>query len=179
MLDHANYQWRTGDPASSCSSSTNPTVATTPIQNGNVNRLLPAEVQPKPSIPQNRAASLEETAAQSNNSRHLLVSGIKFKKFSEGAHISWDPPLSTAQEITEYSVWLIIKGNSLLQVYCGILAQCTVSNASLSSAGIDTTSKPAIIFRIAAKNGKDYGTGTKIRWLLGKYSFCYLPFISF
>lgn len=39
-------------------------------------------------------------------------------------------------------------------VYCGPGSSCVVSHAQLSSAHIDMTSKPAIIFRIAAKNDK-------------------------
>lgn len=38
---------------------------------------------------------------------------------------------------------------------------------SLSAAQVDTTTKPAIIFRIAAKNEKGYGPATQVRWLQG------------
>uniref|UniRef100_A0A8W8LPP9 Uncharacterized protein n=1 Tax=Magallana gigas TaxID=29159 RepID=A0A8W8LPP9_MAGGI len=37
--------------------------------------------------------------------------------------------------------------------------------ASLASAHIDYTTKPAIIFRIAARNEKGYGPATQVRWL--------------
>ena len=40
------------------------------------------------------------------------------------------------------------------RVYCGPLLQCVVSHGQLTNAHIDTTSKPAIIFRIAARNDK-------------------------
>ena len=40
------------------------------------------------------------------------------------------------------------------RVYCGLASQCVVSHAQLANAHIDTTSKLAIIFRIAAKNDK-------------------------
>lgn len=33
---------------------------------------------------------------------------------------------------------------------------------------MDYTSKPAIIFRIAARNDKGYGPATQVRWLQGK-----------
>ena len=146
------------------SSSANSAAAIKP-ETLNGNRPVSTEVKPKSSTAPDRVASLEEKAGQSNNSRQLLVSGITIKKSAEGALISWEPPLSTAAavELIEYSVWLIGKRSSLLRVYCGTSAQCIVSNASLSCAHIDTTSKPAIIFRIAAKNGEDYGTGTKVR----------------
>ncbi|KAL0181156.1 hypothetical protein M9458_023562, partial [Cirrhinus mrigala] len=35
----------------------------------------------------------------------------------------------------------------------------------LSNAHIDYTTKPAIIFRIAARNEKGYGPATQVRWL--------------
>lgn len=106
-------------------------------------------------------------------------SAIKISKSPEGAHLSWEPPQSTAGEITEYSVYLAVKGSSAAQssggggpsqlafvrVYCGPSSQCTVPNSSLSSAHIDTTTKPAIIFRIAARNEKGYGPATQVRWL--------------
>ncbi len=53
---------------------------------------------------------------------------------------------------------------------CGVkfpLSKHTVPNASLSSAHIDTTTKPAIIFRIAARNEKGYGPATQVRVLRG------------
>jgi host cell factor len=39
-------------------------------------------------------------------------SAIKISKSPEGAHLSWEPPQSTAGEITEYSVYLAVKGTS-------------------------------------------------------------------
>lgn len=44
-------------------------------------------------------------------------SAIKISKSPEGAHLSWEPPQSTAGEITEYSVYLAVKGTSSAQVY--------------------------------------------------------------
>ena len=40
------------------------------------------------------------------------------------------------------------------QIYCGPGNSCAVLQKDLASAYIDTTSKPAIIFKIAAKNDK-------------------------
>ena len=45
-----------------------------------------------------------------------------------------------------------------------------VANSSLTAAHIDTTTKPAIIFRIAARNEKGYGPATQVRWLQGKHN---------
>lgn len=95
-------------------------------------------------------------------------SAIKITKSSEGAHLSWEPPQFTSGEITEYSVYLAVRSaqtgtqqvtsnpNQLafVRVYCGKTANCTVSNTNLQTAHVDTTTKPAIIFRIAAKNEK-------------------------
>ena len=81
---------------------------------------------------------------------------------SEGAHLSWEPPANSAGTITEYSVYLGLEPQpgtqpgtmAFARVYCGSGSSCIVSHVQLGSAHIDTTSKPAIIFRIAAKNDK-------------------------
>lgn len=58
---------------------------------------------------------------------------------------------------------------AFVRVYCGPNNQCTVPNTSLATSHVDYTSKPAIIFRIAARNDKGYGPATQVRWLQGKY----------
>ncbi len=60
---------------------------------------------------------------------------------------------------------------AFVRVYCGPNPQCTVTTASLASAHIDYTTKPAIIFRIAARNEKGYGPATQVRWLQGETQF--------
>ena len=50
--------------------------------------------------------------------------------------------------------------------------QCPMSTlqselSSLAAARIDTTTKPTIIFRIAARNDEGYGPATQVRWLQG------------
>nr|XP_018917280.1 PREDICTED: host cell factor 1-like [Bemisia tabaci] len=108
-------------------------------------------------------------------------SAIKISRSSDGVHLSWEPPSSTCGKIIEYAVCLAIKSNqppqtdpkvkapppqlSFVRVYCGPNNQAVVPNSSLSAAHIDTTTKPAIIFRIAAKNDKGYGPATQVRWL--------------
>ncbi|KAJ8678807.1 hypothetical protein QAD02_014594 [Eretmocerus hayati] len=110
-------------------------------------------------------------------------SAIKILKSAEGAQLSWEPPSSNSGPILEYSVYLIVKSAgavsensgevtsttptqpSFIRVYCGPTNACSVSNKSLSSAHVDTSTKPAIIFRIAARNDKGYGPATQVRWL--------------
>lgn len=92
-------------------------------------------------------------------------SAIKITKSSEGAHLSWEPPQLTAGEIVEYSVYLAVKSSApptpgssnplaFSRVYCSKNPSCTVNSKDLTQAHVDTTTKPAIIFRIAAKNEK-------------------------
>uniref|UniRef100_F6Z7N3 Fibronectin type-III domain-containing protein n=1 Tax=Ciona intestinalis TaxID=7719 RepID=F6Z7N3_CIOIN len=101
-------------------------------------------------------------------------SAIKISKTMEGASISWEPPTSTNGTIQEYSVYLAVKSSQARQnpnnmqfvrVYLGSLPRCVVPHAHLGSAHIDCSTKPAIIFRIAAKNQKGYGPATQVRWL--------------
>ncbi|XP_055487131.1 host cell factor 1-like [Leucoraja erinacea] len=103
---------------------------------------------------------------------------IKISKSPDGAHLTWEPPSMTSGKIIEYSVYLAIQSSQSLElkagspaqlafmrVYCGASPSCLVHSASLSNAHIDYTTKPAIIFRIAARNEKGYGPATQVRWL--------------
>lgn len=107
---------------------------------------------------------------------------VKITKSNEGAFVTWDPPLHSSDKIIEYAVHLAVKsaykkpssdratqssGTQLvfIRVYGGPSSQCLVPNNVLSLAHIDTSSKPAIIFRIAARNNKGYGPATQVNWL--------------
>lgn len=110
-------------------------------------------------------------------------SSIKISKSTDGAHLSWEPPPANSGKIIEYSVCLAVRNATIqshgdsktitsvpgqlafVRVYCGPQNQAVVYNSSLAAAHIDTTTKPAIIFRIAAKNDKGYGPATQVRWL--------------
>ncbi|XP_018581342.2 host cell factor 1a isoform X2 [Scleropages formosus] len=103
---------------------------------------------------------------------------IKISKSPDGAHLTWEPPSVTSGKIIEYSVYLAIQSTqssepkasspaqlAFMRVYCGPSPSCLVQTSSLSNAHIDYTTKPAIIFRIAARNEKGYGPATQVRWL--------------
>ncbi|XP_014652989.1 PREDICTED: host cell factor 1 isoform X3 [Ceratotherium simum simum] len=104
---------------------------------------------------------------------------IKISKSPDGAHLTWEPPSVTSGKIIEYSVYLAIQSSqaggepksstpaqlAFMRVYCGPSPSCLVQSSSLSNAHIDYTTKPAIIFRIAARNEKGYGPATQVRWL--------------
>ena len=100
---------------------------------------------------------------------------------ADGAHLSWEAPSNAAGTVSEYSVYLAIRSQAtnqldvkelggvagtnstpvqlaFVRVYCGPQPSCTVSMATLKNAHIDYSTKPAIIFRIAAKNDKGYGS---------------------
>lgn len=99
-------------------------------------------------------------------------SSIKVSKTDTGAALSWMPPKNT--DIIEYSVYLAVKQvptsgktNNFIRVYLGHEPTCIVSHNQLAQAATNTESsnKPAVIFRIAAKNKKGYGPATQVRWL--------------
>jgi len=113
---------------------------------------------------------------------------------AEGTHLSWDPPQNTAGTILEYSVYLAVRNDqagtvatrtpgsgpaqlAFVRVYCGPHPQCLVQNASLLQAHVDYTTKPAIIFRIAARNEKGYGPATQVRWLQGNAAISVLSHV--
>ncbi|VDM41388.1 unnamed protein product [Toxocara canis] len=100
-------------------------------------------------------------------------SSIKITKTLEGAQLSWEPPHNTAGRVSEYSVYLAVRNTQVgpeaqlafVRVYVGPEPTCIVSSMNLHAAHVDTSSKPAIIFRIAARNEKGYGPATQVRWL--------------
>lgn len=100
---------------------------------------------------------------------------IKITKNELGAQLSWEPPTNSSGKILEYTVYLAVDNKrgkdvpqsqlTFVRVYCGAISSCTVTIDTLKNAHIDYTTKPAIIFRIAAKNEKGYGPATQVRWL--------------
>ncbi|CAF0863690.1 unnamed protein product [Rotaria sordida] len=112
-------------------------------------------------------------------------SNIKITKTSDGgAHLTWDAPSNASCLITGYAVYLAVKNTTtdntiprqhqqqasqmaFVRVYGGALAECSVYAGQLLQAHLDisSSSKPAIIFRIAARNERGYGPATQVRWL--------------
>uniref|UniRef100_A0A914EFK1 Fibronectin type-III domain-containing protein n=1 Tax=Acrobeloides nanus TaxID=290746 RepID=A0A914EFK1_9BILA len=102
-------------------------------------------------------------------------SSIRISKGPDGAQLTWEPPVNTggSTRITEYSVYLAVRGGTsesdaqlaFVRVYVGPEPRCVVPQANLQAAHVDSSPKPAIIFRIAARNEKGYGPATQVRWL--------------
>lgn len=108
---------------------------------------------------------------------YLLPKGKQsMSKNVEGIHLSWEPPTSPSGNILEYSAYLAIRTAQVqdnpsqlvfMRIYCGLKTSCMVTAGQLANAHIDYTSRPAIVFRISAKNEKGYGPATQVRWLQG------------
>ncbi|XP_006871181.1 PREDICTED: host cell factor 2 [Chrysochloris asiatica] len=108
---------------------------------------------------------------------YLLPKGKNsISKNVEGIHLSWEPPTSPSGNILEYSAYLAIRTAQIqdnpsqlvfMRIYCGLKTSCIVTAGQLANAQIDYTSRPAIVFRISAKNEKGYGPATQVRWLQG------------
>ena len=98
--------------------------------------------------------------------------------------MTWDVPSNASSLITGYAVYLAVKNTgtdaniprqqqqqasqmAFVRVYGGVPAECSVNAGQLQQAHLDTStsSKPAIIFRIAARNERGYGPATQVRWL--------------
>lgn len=106
----------------------------------------------------------------------------------EGIHLSWEPPTSPSGNILEYSAYLAIRTAQIqdnpsqlvfMRIYCGLKTSCIVTAGQLANAHIDYTSRPAIVFRISAKNEKGYGPATQVRWLQGNNKKAPLNWIFF
>lgn len=93
---------------------------------------------------------------------------IKITKTIDGAYITWGMPLNSADNCHEYWVYLGVKdATTFNKVYSGPLREALITFDILTSAYIDVDSpKPAIIFRIAARNDKGFGPATQVRWIL-------------
>ncbi|XP_013205855.1 host cell factor 2 isoform X2 [Microtus ochrogaster] len=103
-------------------------------------------------------------------------STVRISKNVEGIHLSWEPPTSPSGNILEYSAYLAIRTAQMqdnpsqlvfMRIYCGLKTSCVVTSGQLANAHIDYTSRPAVVFRISAKNEKGYGPATQVRWLQG------------
>lgn len=58
---------------------------------------------------------------------------------------------------------------AFIRIYRGTKTSCSVNSSNLENAHIDSSAsnRPAIVFRIAAKNEQGYGPATQIRWIQG------------
>ncbi|KAM8971999.1 host cell factor 2 [Pelodytes ibericus] len=101
-------------------------------------------------------------------------SSVKITKTADCIHLSWETPSSPTGNILEYSAYLAIRTTQLpdalnqlvfMKIYSGLQTSCTVTAAQLANAHVDCTSRPAVVFRISAKNEKGYGPATQVRWL--------------
>ncbi|XP_010864751.2 host cell factor 2 [Esox lucius] len=107
-------------------------------------------------------------------------SAVKITKANDSVHITWESPTSPSGKILEYSMYLAVRKSrsssstserpgqlAFIRIYRGTKTSCTVSPAHLANAHIDSSApnRPAVVFRIAAKNEQGYGPATQIRWL--------------
>ncbi|XP_034250588.1 host cell factor 1-like isoform X2 [Thrips palmi] len=106
-------------------------------------------------------------------------SSIKISKTTEGAHLTWDPPSAASGQIADYTVYMAVRKATtdsqvvssgatqlaFVRIYQGVENQCSVGFETLSEAHIDGGAKPAILFRIAARNEKGMGPAIQVRWL--------------
>lgn len=59
-------------------------------------------------------------------------------------------------------------------------AMCLVHYTSLQTAHVEKTNgKPTLIFRLAAKNVKGYGSAIQVRWIQGMWQQQYAAFSHF
>ena len=87
--------------------------------------------------------------------------------------ILWLPWTNLVCDSFETCMWQLYDPYvTVLRPVCDSFETCIwhfSGTPSLSSAHIDYTTKPAIIFRIAARNEKGYGPATQVRWLQGLF----------
>ncbi|ODN03713.1 Host cell factor [Orchesella cincta] len=97
---------------------------------------------------------------------------IKIIKIEGGIRMTWeDAPRNQCGPITEYSVYLSVRPYpteidasklKFMKLYCGAAKECMINKQTLTSAKIDTSKeRPAVIFRVAARNSMSYGPATQ------------------
>ncbi|XP_069012681.1 host cell factor 2 isoform X4 [Embiotoca jacksoni] len=106
-------------------------------------------------------------------------SAVKITKVAnDSVHITWEAPASLSGRILEYSMYMAVRKSrpssserpgqmAFIRIYRGTKTSCSVSSAHLDNAHIDrsASNRPAVVFRIAAKNEQGYGPATQIRWI--------------
>ncbi|KAM7366939.1 hypothetical protein PAMP_014872 [Pampus punctatissimus] len=105
-------------------------------------------------------------------------SAVKITKANDSVHITWEAPPSPSGRILEYSMYMAVKKSrstsserpgqmAFIRIYRGTKTSCSVSSTHLDNAQIDcsASNRPAVVFRIAAKNEQGYGPATQIRWI--------------
>uniref|UniRef100_A0A673B9E9 Fibronectin type-III domain-containing protein n=1 Tax=Sphaeramia orbicularis TaxID=375764 RepID=A0A673B9E9_9TELE len=105
-------------------------------------------------------------------------SAVKITKANDSVHITWEAPSSTSGRILEYSMYMAVRKSrstsserpgqmAFIRIYRGTKMSCSVSSSHLDNAHIDcsASNRPAVVFRIAAKNEQGYGPATQIRWI--------------
>ncbi|XP_038157988.1 host cell factor 2 isoform X2 [Cyprinodon tularosa] len=102
---------------------------------------------------------------------------VKISKVNDSVQITWEPPSSPSGRILEYSMYLAVRKSrssserpgqmAFIRIYRGTKTSCLVGSSHLENAHIDSSSscRPAVVFRIAAKNEQGYGPATQIRWI--------------
>ncbi|XP_061922636.1 host cell factor 2 [Entelurus aequoreus] len=105
-------------------------------------------------------------------------SAVKINKANDVVCITWEAPPSPSGRILEYSMYMAVKKSrssssespgqlTFIRIYRGTKMSCTLSSNQLENAHLDcsASSRPALVFRIAAKNEQGYGPATQIRWI--------------
>ncbi|XP_051248745.1 host cell factor 2 isoform X1 [Dicentrarchus labrax] len=105
-------------------------------------------------------------------------SAVKIAKANDSVHITWEAPSSPSGRILEYSMYMAVRKSrstsserpgqmAFIRIYRGTKMSCSVSSTHLDNAHIDcsASNRPAVVFRIAAKNEQGYGPATQIRWI--------------
>lgn len=100
---------------------------------------------------------------------------------NDSVHITWEAPSSPSGRILEYSMYMAVRKSrstssegpgqmAFIRIYRGTKMSCSVSATQMDNAHIDSSAsnRPAVVFRIAAKNEQGYGPATQIRWIQGR-----------
>lgn len=110
----------------------------------------------------------------------FVSSSFVWTQVNDSVHITWEAPSTPSGRILEYSMYMAVKKSrstssertgqmAFIRIYRGTKMSCSVSSTHMDNAHIDcsASNRPAVVFRIAAKNEQGYGPATQIRWIQG------------
>lgn len=115
-----------------------------------------------------------------NTLTFITILFFSFSQANDSVQITWEPPTTPSGRILEYSMYMAVRKSrsttserpgqmAFIRIYRGTKMSCSVSSTHLDNAHIDysASNRPAVVFRIAAKNEQGYGPATQIRWIQG------------
>ena len=107
------------------------------------------------------------------------VFGVKISKNAEGVEISWN----SSENANDYGLYLAVNPTvrqsnaskyTFIHVYGGTEPKCRLAKKQLENALIEKSPRPAVVFRIVARNAKGFSNAIQVNWLQDDHSLFFI-----